>query len=139
MALHSQNNQPNYRLNCGQYVLYKGDAPVQAPMDEVALAFDSEAGVLHKHGKPDQVSAWAASARKSLGDAAEAAGDEEARRAIRALASALVVIQGRFPLEELNRCLSTSGYVGVLYRKALQNQLPCLDILGRVQQPLLAR
>lgn len=139
MTLHSNNTHPNYRLVCGQYVLHKGDTPVQAPMDEVALALDSESGNLHKHGKPEHVNTWAAHARKSFHEAAERAENVEDQQMYREMAACIVVMQGRFSLEDLNKVLTCSGYAGQLYRKACMNQLACLDLLGRTQMPLLAR
>lgn len=90
----------NYQLNCGQYVLHLGDKPVGAVMDEVSIAFDRESGTMHKHGKPESVQAWLAQAQKKL----RSAGAYD-------MANDLVIITGKFPLQELNNCLTTSGYV----------------------------
>lgn len=127
-------NEPNYRLICGQYTLHRGDAPVQAPMDEVALAIDIDSGTLHKHGKPESVHRWVADAKQKLSAGLhEASADERALR--REMISALVVLQGRFELEELNKCLVISGYAGRLFQKAQAGKLRALDLLGRVQIP----
>jgi hypothetical protein len=106
--------QPNYRLNCGQYVLHNGDQPVYRVLDEIALALDKEEGALCKYGDPVTVEAWAAKERarmRSIGHGWEESADN------------LIVITGRFPLAELNRCLSNHGYAGTLYRKLLAGEL----------------
>lgn len=102
----------HYQLNAGQYVLMQGDTPVGSLLDEVALALDRESGTLHKHGSAESVSAWLTQARAKF----QAVG-------YRDLANNLVMVCGKFPLDELNRCLSTTGYVGVLYGKLLAGQV----------------
>lgn len=94
----------HYKLVCGQYVLHDGDGPIGQPRDEVMLCFDAESGTLHKHGAPEAVSRWHQEAQKKYRNV----GFHE-------MADQLVAITGRFPLEELNRCLSTSGYVARMY------------------------
>ena len=99
-----------YRFNCGQYVYHneKGE-PCTKPADTIALAFDKEAGVLFRHGAPDKVNEWAEAAMKRM----RASGLTD-------WADSLVVVTGRFPLEEVNKCLSITGYVSSFYKK-LQN------------------
>ena len=93
-------NDYNYQLNCGQYVLHNGDKPVGAVMDDVAIAFDRESGTLHKHGAEAMVQEWVTRAQAKF----RAAGFD-------GMADDLVIVTGKFPVEELNRCLTTSGYV----------------------------
>lgn len=102
----------SYSLNCGQYVLTADGAPVGPCLDEVCLALDSQEGTLHKHGAPDKVLAWLEKTQSSL----RAAGCDE-------MAQNLVAITGRFPLEQLNRCLDTLTYAGTLYGQALSGRL----------------
>ncbi|MEJ6003794.1 hypothetical protein [Paucibacter soli] len=108
----------NYRLNCGQYVLHDGDRPVRRVLDEVSLAFTETDGVLVKHGDPESVQKWVSTTQGKY----RAAGFEES-------AAGLVCITGRFPLEDLNRCLSTTGFVLNLYARLKSGELG--------QQPLL--
>lgn len=124
----------NYRLICGQYTLHKGDSPVQAPMDEVALAIDTDSGALHTHGKPEMVREWVAQTQRKLGAGLFDLPPEE-REIRQEMISALVVLQGRFELVELNKCLVISGYAGHLYRMAQEGRLCALDLLGRVLVP----
>lgn len=39
------------------------------------------------------------------------------------MAEALVVVRGRFPLEEINKCLSNSTYTEIFYRKLMAGQM----------------
>lgn len=82
-----------------RYVLHDGVDPIGEPLAEVAVCFDKENGVLHKHGNHEMVSRWFQNSRKKLieGGAGFMADD-------------LMVICGPIELEELNRMISTSGY-----------------------------
>lgn len=73
---------------------------------EVSLAFDKETGTLHKHGIPSLVLGWCAQSAKTLRDAG-----------FSDMADALVCITGAFPVEELDKILNNSGYVGRFYVK----------------------
>ncbi|WP_298705818.1 hypothetical protein [Variovorax gossypii] len=107
-----------YRLNCGQYVLHKADGrtgelvPVGRVMDEIALGIDVEDGTLHKHGPVDRVNEWHVLTSKQLrvGGATE-------------LADHLVVVSGRFPLEEVNKCLTHTGYAKVFHDKLVGGEI----------------
>jgi hypothetical protein len=96
-----------YKLNCGQYVLHNGDTPIGAVMDEVAIAFDRENGTLHKHGSFENVQAWVTKSQQRLRESAAGGLGDLAEQ----MANDLAIISGKFPVEELNRCLSTTGYV----------------------------
>lgn len=108
----------NYRIINGMYVLHAGDEPIGVPLLEVSIALDREHGVLHKHGAPDLVQQWVDSARASLRNVDAAAAD------------ALVTVQGRFPVEELNRCLSNRTYVVSLWEQVMAQSLPQLPAPG---------
>lgn len=100
-----------YKLNGGQYVLHDGADPIGPLLEEVSLCFDKESGTLHKHGTPEFVAKWHADAQAKFRSArADSMADE------------LVVITGRFALEDLNRCLSTSGYVARFYQKLMNGE-----------------
>lgn len=107
-----------YRLNCGQYVLHSkppmgGDlVPVGRVLDELSLAIDTREGTLHKHGVPELVASWYENTTQKL----RAGGCEE-------FADDLVVVTGRFPLEEVNRCVSNTGYAGSFYRRLLAGDI----------------
>lgn len=120
-----------YSLNAGQYVLMNGSTPVGRVLDEVSIALDKIDGTLHKHGSPESVLRWHTATQKKL----RAAGANE-------WADNLVVLTGRFPLEELNACLTHSGNAGRLYQKALTGELerlPLGEVQPSVQTPGLRR
>lgn len=110
-----------YLIERGSYYLYDmgtkpsvltGRREVRAMSDTIALAFDLENGILHKHGAADSVEAWAAQARKKLTDG----GYPE-------MAADIVVVSGPLPVDEVNKCLSTSGYASELWRKLQDGSL----------------
>lgn len=93
-----------YHKEAEKYQLKNDGRPEGQPLSEVAIAFDAKTGVLHKHGHIQYVSNWVAKTTASL----RASGWDN-------LADDLVVIEGKFPVEELNKCLGISGYVADLY------------------------
>lgn len=105
-----------YGENNRQYVLSEvrdGVAvPIRAPQDQLGLAIQLDTGSLVKHGDPETVAAWATKERTKL----RAAGLNE-------WADALVVVSGRFPLEEVNKCLSNTTYAGDFYRRLAAGEI----------------
>lgn len=101
-----------YRWNCGQYVYHVDGQPTAAPTDSIAIAFDKESGTLHKIGNPINVNRWYQDTVKKLtgGGASDMAAD-------------LMVIEGRFPIDEVNKCMDCTGYIGVFYQKLLNGQV----------------
>ena len=95
-----------YKLNAGQYVLHDGDQPIGQVLDEVAIAINRASGTLHRHGDPQMVSKWLADTQGKL-----------RRGGYHDMADDLVMISGRFELEDLNRCLNITGYAGRLYKR----------------------
>lgn len=110
-----------YTLNCGQYVIAEDGKPAGPLLDEVALAIDADEGHLLKHGKPDMVVAWAERMRSQL----SAAGMQD-------WSEGILCITGRFPLDELNRCLECSTYAGVLLEKVRAKVLAPQPLVGNV-------
>ena len=100
--------QYGYLIIDGEYVLYSEGEAICPPTAELSIAFDKNDGVLHKHGAPALVQAWHVAATKRLRDAG-----------FIDLADDLICISGRFPLEDINRCLDCSGYIGRFYAKLL--------------------
>ena len=103
-----------YEFNSRQYVKHRNGIPCSAPMDAISLAFDREDGILHKHGEPKLVEAWAEDARERLSRGGEI-GKE--------MANNLIVVTGRFPLTELNTLLACSSYAPEMLRKLLSGEL----------------
>jgi hypothetical protein len=85
-------------------VLHDEGERIGKPLELVAIALDKDSGTLHKHGSPEYVEKWCEAARTKF-----------RTHGYHDMAAQLVVITGRFPLEELNRCLRISGYAGKFY------------------------
>ncbi|MNR71491.1 hypothetical protein D3C71_21170 [compost metagenome] len=108
----------NYQMNCGQYVLHRGDKPIGRVLDEVALVIDLDTGSLLKHGAVDLVSKWLQDYRLKL----QAMLPEAAEK--------VVMLSGRIPVDELNRALTTSGYAVKVWNMAHDGSLQ--------QEPLMS-
>jgi hypothetical protein len=106
-----------YRLSGGQYVLCEGGIPKSAPVDEISMAIDRASGTLHKHGDPAWVQQWAKTAQAQF----RSVGFNE-------VADDLVVVTGRFPLDEINRCLDTTTYVATFYERLTKGEIKPLAL-----------
>lgn len=104
-----------YRLEHGSYYLYDEDLsgrPDWGHMilvcDQLAVAFSVETVsgerhyTLHKHGSPEFCRQWAKESRERY----RKGGFFE-----QADTMAVIEFSKEFPVEEINRCLSTSGYL----------------------------
>ena len=102
-----------YRLTEDQqYALYANEQMIRGPFNEVALALDRDSGVLHKHGDPEMVLRWHHKTQQAF----RANGFDD-------IADDLVVIQGRFTLEDLNRAIGNVSYAGHLYRRLMEEDV----------------
>jgi hypothetical protein len=81
-----------------------------APIHSVAMCFHKLTGVLFAHGGREQVDAWH---KKTIERLASDIGDEGRHESI----ASLIVVEGRFPLDEINKCVSTRGYCRLFYEK----------------------
>ncbi len=117
----------HYELDCGQYVLFSGSVPVGRVLDEVAICLDKSNGTRHKHGDPDVVRAWCQKAQAAF----RSNGHND-------MADDLVVVQGRFTLEDLNKMVDNTTYAAALYEKVMSGQAEMLDLMGNVVRPALA-
>ena len=98
-----------YRFINEKYVLHDEGEPIGQPLDEVAIALDKDSGTLHKHGSPEYVEKWCKAARMKFRS-----------HGYHDMATQLVVISGRFEIEEINRCISISGYAGKFYERIVE-------------------
>lgn len=114
----------HYALNCGQYVLHCDGKPVGPLHDEIAFCLDASTGTRHKFGAPDLVRAWHTNAQAKF----RAANLSE-------MADELVVVQGRFTLEDINKVIDCSGYAAVLYQKVMNGTADVLDLEGNIIHP----
>jgi hypothetical protein len=81
-----------------------------APIPKVALCFHKLTGALFAHGGREQVDAWH---KKTIERLDSDIGDEGRHESI----ASLIVVEGRFPLDEINKCVSTRGYCRQFYEK----------------------
>lgn len=95
--------EPEYRLENGEYVFYLGENRRFATVS-VSILLDITAGVLLKHGLATVVNETFDTLTRGL-----------RRAGYTDFASDLVVLEGRFDLEELNRLVTSSGYVSQFY------------------------
>lgn len=65
----------------------------------VSLCLDKDTGTLLKHGSSERVRGWAAVAGAAFLEAGHAH-----------MANALIVMEGHFDVEDLNRLISCTGY-----------------------------
>jgi hypothetical protein len=107
--------------------MFRNGAPVSRVLDEIAICFDREDGTRHKLGDPEVVRAWQQKNQEVLRNA----GHE-------GMADALVVIQGRFTLEDLNKVIDNSTYAATLYKKVIDGTAETLDLHGNVVRPAVA-
>ena len=108
--------QYTYSLNCGQYVLMHGNKPIARVMDALSFAIDIVEGNLAKYGDPEQVQAWYA---REVVKMRQIGWDEQA--------DALVVVTGRFPLDEVNAMMLNRALAGLFYQRLVGgeiNELP---------------
>jgi hypothetical protein len=117
----------HFELNCGQYVMFRNGAPVSRLLDEVAICFDKEDGTRHKLGDPEVVRKWQKQNQEVLRNAG-----------LEGMADALVVIQGRFTLEDINKVIENTTYAATLYKKVMDGTAETLDIHGNVVRPVIA-
>lgn len=104
-----------YQLKQGNYHLYDlsslqskatGEFKLRLMTETVAIAFDARTGKLHEHGHPLRIHSWASNTRRRL----RAAGDYER-------ANDIVVVSGPLPVDEINKCLSITGYCRQLFKR----------------------
>lgn len=95
----------NYTVEYGSYYLRRENGDVALMTDQVAVAYDVDSYAMMKHGSPDQVLAWHRENAPKLRHIAELA---------------VVTFPRGFDVEELNRVLSTSNYLGYLLPKLAQ-------------------
>lgn len=106
-----------YRMEGTEYALVDEHDRIHWAGEEVAVAFtfspdeqDME-GTMHKHGSPEEANAWAEKTRKKLTDAGHSD-----------MANEIIVVSGKISLEDLNKIIEISGYVGIWYKR-LQKEL----------------
>ncbi|KKM89180.1 hypothetical protein LCGC14_1251180 [marine sediment metagenome] len=101
-----------YRMEGTEYALVDEHDQIHWAGEEIAVAFtyclDEQGmeGTLHKHGSPEKANAWAEKTRKKFVDAGHLD-----------MANEIVVVSGKISLEDLNKIIEISGYVGIWYKR----------------------
>lgn len=105
-----------YVLEGGKYVWHGYDGEKLFESDSLAVGFtkDPETGelLLHKHGQPEWVKKWAEKFRKKQRELRDAGHDEMAY-----ILGECCVIEGKFPVDAINRLISTVGYLEVFIQE----------------------
>lgn len=106
----------HYHLIQGTYYLLKDEKignlqnNIISASDEIAICYahdkKDDTYILHKHGNPINVHKWA----KETREAYRRAGMED-------MAKSITVIEGKFPLDEINTMLDNTGYIKAFLRK----------------------
>ena len=111
--------EPIYVKEDGVYVLYTNGRSVRIPIGpQVGICFSQSDGetILHKHGVPKHVNDWAIEARKSLVENKTFLPNLSVE-----MAENIIVIESdSIPVEELNKIISTSGYIKYFLKKYMQ-------------------
>jgi hypothetical protein len=77
--------------------------------EEVSIALDKAAGVILCHGKPEKVDQWIAQTT-----------EYNTFHGYPGMLNNLVVMKGKFDVDELNECLDKVGYVKTFYERFLE-------------------
>ena len=99
----------------GNYVLVtEGEHRVIGKTVAICFSYDpsEDRGIkscLHKHGSPELINNWASDTRKKYIET------EEPFAHI--MADQITVMEGIFPLDELDKILSITGYIGTYYER----------------------
>lgn len=112
----------HYELKWGSYYLLedhknlRGEHDIILMTDQVAIAFDAETNTMLKHGAPDAVKKWMAD-------------NKDKTPGLFADIQVMTLPRG-MPVDEINRVLSTSGYIGVLRAKIDAGIIELLTVEG---------
>jgi hypothetical protein len=84
----------HYKKEFGSYYFYGDTDRFSFMSDSVSVLFDEEHGVMHRHGRPGTVSAYLKNLNQAgLGE------------------NMIIITSDKWKCEELNKILSTTGYV----------------------------
>lgn len=100
---------PKYSFEDGKYIMFYSDnGDVICSMEEVSIAFSKDDGMwtLHKHGRKESVQHWYDLVTRNY-----------RARGLSDIANEMVMVTGKFPVEELNKCIDISGYIRTMCKK----------------------
>jgi len=99
-----------YEFDGFDYLLIDDNGDTIDRMDEVSVCFDKTDSVLLKHGDPKKVYKYYEETRRKIALLNDFDGG---------MLFDICFIQGRFPVEEVNKCLDICDYVGIFYKKMI--------------------
>jgi hypothetical protein len=100
-----------YRLLANQYVLFQDGKQTGRALPQLSLAFDRDNGTVYKHGEPAMVQTWAHLMLKRMVNGHM---HDDAQN--------LVVVTGRWPLDEVNRCLENPSYAAEFFTRLMDGE-----------------
>lgn len=101
-----------YEYDGFDYILVDGNGDIIDRMDEVGICFDKTDSVLLKHGQPERVYRYYKESMEKI----NLIGDRISRELFD-----ICFVQGKFPIEEINKCLDICDYVGIFYKKMMKD------------------
>lgn len=106
-----------YRIENNKYSLYNNNKLIFKDKEEISLLFskellkEKEEFILHKHGLKENVECFF----------------EKNHHFFNIIGSELFLIKGRFPINELNKLISTTGYAKIFIHKFKKNEIIAID------------
>ena len=114
----------HYKEEDGMYYMVDEDGSILWAGERVAVGFSYEpedefiSGTLHKHGSPEEVLSWANTLRAKITKGMKTNPETHPQDEIfTQMRNAITVVSGKIPPEELNKMISTTGYVGKWYKE----------------------
>lgn len=104
----------NYKIVNKKYSLYNNDKLIFKEQEEISVLFseeDKDSYILHKHGVSENVLEYF---NKNM-------------HFFNIIGSNLVVYTGKFPLEELNKLISCTGYANEFVRKLKNKEMDSIE------------
>jgi len=98
-----------YEFDGFEYYLVDDNGDTIDRMEEVGICFDSDGDVLLKHGQPERVYKYYHDTIVKFSDFPDL--------------FKITFIQGKFPVDEVNKCLDISGYIGIFYKKLVKESV----------------
>lgn len=117
-----------YQLIDGMYCLFQENGERVngiKPISEVAILFDKQDNTLIRYGCPELVH----ENHKKIRDKLYATKNP----VMQDMADDMVVMSGKFPVEELNKCINISGYAGKMHEKFFNAESTDLDEKQKVK------
>jgi hypothetical protein len=107
----------HYIFEHGLYKFVDNDGMILNEEEEIAIIIDLEMGIMLRHGNPELVE----NNYKAMKHKYRFNGMDD-------IADKLILITGRFPIEELNKIISISGYARLFLEKLRRSTPNAIDL-----------